>query len=521
MNLTRIARLLAGFVLFFALLQAVPLLFALGEERAPHDTLVGFGGSICVGLVAALLLWLAGQGADLEFRRREGLVVVAFAWTLASVLGAIPFVWSGALPSGIDAVFETVSGLTTTGASVFGAKATPAVETLPKSLLFWRAALQFVGGMGIILLFIIVLPAMGVTGMNLLASEQTGVSTDVDKPRMRDNARALFRCYLVLNLVVGIAFWLAGLSVFDAVCHTFATISTGGYSTRNLSLGAYANTAAEVITIVGMFLGGCNFAWLVALARGNLRDARDVWRAPELRCYTLLMGIAIAITTLTLWFGAGRLPDIEGVRDYSNFGRCLRDAAFNVTSMWTSTGFATADFQNWPTVALFVICFGMLMGSCTGSTAGGMKVLRVLVCAKLATFHGRRFMRPKSVERLKVGGEVMPDALVTAVVAVVLLWLALVAIGAFVFALDRRLDAMSCITASATFMGNAGPALTAVLPVGEGVSLANPGGLNLGPYGSFGDLTAFAKVWASILMLLGRLEIVTLLVLLSPRFWKS
>ena len=521
MNLTRVARLLAGFVLFFALVQVVPLAFAVVEDRAPYDTLAAFAGSITIGVVVALLLRFAGQGADLEFRRKEGLVVVAFAWMLASVLGAIPFVWSGSLDSGIDAVFETVSGLTTTGASVFGAKSTAAVESLPKSLLFWRALLQFVGGMGIILLFLIVLPAMGVTGKNLLVSEQTGVSTEIGEPRMHDHARGLFRCYVVLNVATTLGFWLAGLSLFDAVCHAFATIATGGYSTRNLSIGAYDNLAVEIVAIVGMFLGGCNFAWLVALARGGLRDARDVLRAPELRCYALLLVCAITITTLSLWCGGLRLPDVEGTRDYANFGRCLRDAAFNVTSMFTSTGFVSADFQNWPTVTVFVIAFGTLMGACTGSTSGGMKVLRVLVCAKLATFHGRRFMRPKSVERLKIGGEVVADPVVTAVVAIVLLWLAVTGIGCFIFALDSRLDPLSCITAAATLMGNSGPAMTAVLPNGAAVTLANAGAVNLGPYGSFGDLGPLGTAWGSAQMLLGRLEMVTLLVLLSPRFWKS
>jgi trk system potassium uptake protein TrkH len=521
MNLTRVARLLAGFVLFFALVQIVPLMFALGEERVPYDTVAAFAGSIGVGAVVALLLWLAGHGADLDFRRKEGLTVVAFAWMLASVLGAIPFVWSGTLASGVDAVFETVSGLTTTGASVFGSRSTPAIEALPQSILFWRALLQFIGGMGIILLFIIVLPAMGVTGKNLLVSEQTGVTTEIGEPRMRDHARALFRCYLVLNVAVALGYWLAGLSLFDAVCHAFTTLSTGGYSPRNLSLGAYDKVAVEVVAIVGMFLGGCNFAWLLALARGGLRNATDVWRTPELRCYVLVLSCAIVITTLSLWISGGRVPDASGPREYAAFGRCLRDAAFNVTSMFTSTGFANADFQNWPMVALFVITFGMLIGSCTGSTAGGMKMLRVLVCAKLATFHGRRFMRPKSVERLKVGGDVVPDPVVTAIVAVVLLWLAVTGIGCFVFALDSRLDALSCITASATLMGNTGPALSAVLPHDGALVVANRGDVNLGPYGSFGDLTAFAKAFGSVLMLLGRLEIVTLLVLLSPRFWKS
>jgi trk system potassium uptake protein TrkH len=268
-----------------------------------------------------------------------------------------------------------------------------------------------------------------------------------------------------------------------------------------------------------MLLGGCNFAWLVAIARG-LRDARRIVFLPELRCYVAVVGGSIAVVTLTLWTQQAALPDSGGVRDYTGFGRCLRDAVFNVTSVFTSTGFATADFQNWPTLAILCLILGMLVGSCTGSTAGGMKMLRLAVCARLAAYHTRRFIRPKSVERIKLGGEVVADPVVSAVLAIVILWLALVALGAMIYATDPRLDVTSCVSMSASFMGNTGPAINGVMVSGQSVTLVNQAGLNLGPYGSFGDLPAHLKVIGALQMMLGRLEIMALLVFLSPRFWR-
>jgi len=521
MNLARVARLLAGLVLFFSVVQAAPLAFAFGEPRAPFDTRAGFAGSIAVGLSVAALLYLAGRRAPREFHRREGVAVVAFGWLLAGGLGGIPFVWSGVLPNGVDAAFESFSGLTTTGASVFGASGTPTVESLPDSLLFWRALMNFLGGVGIVLVFIILLPAMGVTGKNLLASEQTGVTTELGEPRLLEQARALFRCYLVLNVACALAYLAVGLAPFDAVCHAFTTIATGGYSTRNLSLGAFDSAGVEIVAIVGMALGGCNFAWLVALVRHRGRDAAKVLRQPELQCYFATLCVGLLIATLALWLGGHRVPNGDGVRDYGGFGRCLRDAAFNVVSVFTSTGFATADYQSWPALALLVLFYGMLVGGCTGSTSGGLKVLRVVISAKLATFHGRRFMRPKSVERLKLGGEVLADPVVSAVLAMVVLWLALVGIGAMVYASDGRLHLQDCLTVSAAMLGNTGPALSPVVVADGTAQLVGTGALNLGPYGSYGDLPASLKLWACLQMVVGRLELMVLLVLLSPRFWRS
>ncbi len=519
MNFRRVARLLGGFALFFALLQLVPLSVALLDPPSRFATTEGFLGGVGVGLAVAVLLILLSRGGDVEFHRKESLVVVGFAWLLAALLGATPFVWSGALGF-VDACFETVSGLTTTGASVFGS-ADNLISDLPPSILLWRSVLHFAGGIGIILIFIVLLPAMGVTGKNLLASEQVGVSTDVSQPRLREQGRALFKVYIGLTAACGLCYWLAGMGVFDAVCHACATLATGGFSTQDHSLADYQSLPIELVCIAFMFLAGGNFAWYVTLLRSRGSEAPRVLQSPELRCYAGLTVGLVLVVAISLWLRGDKVADIGGMRDYAGFGTCLRDAAFNTVSLLTSTGFASANYQVWPRLAVVAFLVCMLIGSCTGSTAGGFKVLRLLVAVKLAAYHLRRFVRPKSVERLKLGGDLVPDPIVSGILAVLVLWLATLAVGTVVFALDSRLDFLSCMSASFTMLGCTGPALTAVQAVGDGTfTIANAGGLDLGPFGGYAALPSGIKVWCCVQMVFGRLEIVAPLVLFVPGFWR-
>ena len=525
MNLAQVARILSGFVLFFSLSQAIPLAVAIwgdGEGAPGLSPIEGFTAGMTVGLLAALLLWLAGRSQRQGFFRREGLAAVGCAWALASLLGAVPLVWSGAIPRLVDAWFESVSGLTTTGASVLGAQHTARIESLPHSILLWRAMLQWLGGLGIILVFIVLLPAMGVTGKNLLISEQVGVSGDAVTPRMQEQGRALFRFYLVLTLVEAVLLLVAGMTSFDAVCHAMTTMATGGFSTRNSSIGAYHSVAIELIVIVFMFLAGANFSLMIASLRPGGRP-RPLLRNPEFRVYTALVLGLILVIALVLRLSGQTLPDqalgIE--RDYGNFGRCLRDAAFQVVSIVSCTGYASADFQCWPKVTLILFVLMMLIGGSTGSTAGGLKVLRLIVSAKLMAYALRRFIRPKSVEKLKVGTEVVPDGVVSAILAMVLLWLTSLTLGTILLALAPGLDLLSALSANATCMACCGPAITEVtVQAGGEMVIANAAHLNLGPYGSFGDLADWGKVVLCLQMILGRLEILAPLALLAPSFWR-
>ncbi len=513
MNLAQVSRLLAGFTLFFCIFLTIPLVVAGFEDQAEHLTLMGFSTAMAVGLGTAFLLWLGGRSARVEFFRREGFAVVGFSWLLAGILGAIPFAWSHAIPSPADAFFETVSGLTTTGATVLGIGDNPLIESLPKSILLWRSMLQWMGGLGIILVFIVLLPAMGVTGMNLLVSEQVGVSQQNLRPRMQEQARALFAVYAFLTLAAGVLYHLAGMTGFEALCHAFTTMATGGFSTKNYSIGAFQNLPIEVICTGFMFLAGCNFALLISVAKGRFLRWKTLGSNPEFRLYlgfTLFMVLAL---TLILWIKGGTLVD-EGLgimRNYDSFGRCLRDGSFQAVSILTSTGYSTADFQNWANPALYLLVLCMLVGGSTGSTAGGLKIVRMLVCGKLVAFTVRAFVQPKRVEKIRIGEEVMPNHVISAILGLVLLWVGSILLGALFLSLDPRVDLVSALSASASMMGCTGPAVTPEVGL-EGV--------NLGPYGGFGLLSIPSKIFMAFQMILGRLELMVPLVLIIPGFWR-
>jgi trk system potassium uptake protein TrkH len=521
-NLALIGRLLAGFTLFFAAAMAIPLGLACFEDT-PFHTVRGFAAGVGLGAFVAAVLWVGGRGAGRDLFRKEGLVVVGLAWLVASALGAVPLEWSGALPRGADAFFESVSGLTTTGATVLGTGGNSAPESLPQSLLLWRAMLHWMGGLGVILVFIVLLPAVGVTGSKLLSSEQTGVSSESLQPRLQAQARTLFRLYLLLTAAAALAYWLAAMEPFDAICHAFATLSTGGFSTKNASIGQYQSLPLEVAAIVFMFLGGSNFLFLVRIALGRAPIRSSPLQATEFRFYALVMVLVIGVLTLVLWLRGGTLEDpvLGIVRDYDNLATCLREAAFNGVSVLTSTGFQTADYQLWPNAALAVLLLSMLVGASTGSTAGGIKMLRLLACSRLIAQAVRAFIQPKVVMRLKLGGEVVPDPVKAGILALVLLWVATVAFATFVLLLlEPRLDCLSAFSASMTLLANCGPAISAVVPADGTFAIANAGAINLGPYGGYGDLAASTKVFAALLMLLGRLEILAPLVLMTRTFWR-
>ncbi len=525
MNLAAVARMLAGFALFFSLAQAIPLVLALVEDEGHEfDARAAFTGSLAAGAVLAFALWLLGRRCTAEFYRREGLAVVGLAWIGAAALGAVPFVWAGALAP-VDAWFESVSGLTTTGASILGAAGiTPAIEALPDSLLLWRAMLQWFGGMGIILVFLVLLPAMGVTGKNLLSSEQIGIADSSQRPRLQEQARALFTVYVVLTATEAVLLRAVGMERwFDCICHAFTTMASGGFSTRNASIAAFDSVAIELVIVFFMFLAGTSFALLLALAKSRFRDYGSLWGSPEFRLYLgLTVGLIIA-NTLILFSWGEPMHDAAsgGMKDYGDFGTCLRDATFSVVSLLTSTGYGSSDYQNWPHPAILLMMMSMFIGGCSGSTAGGVKVVRALVVCKLIGYTVRHYLRPKSVEKVKVGSTVVPNGVISSIVTLVLMAGISILVGAFVLAFDSRLDFTSALTSSLSMIGCTGPALTDVHPIGDGAfEVVNRVGINVGPCGTFGTMTALSKITMTCLMLLGRLELLALIVLVLPGLWR-
>ena len=518
MNFGQVSRLLSGFTLFFTLALTLPLTLALVEEKE-LTTGSAFVAALVTGLALSALLWLGGRRSSADFFRKESLAVVGLAWPLAGTIAAIPFIYSGSIPGIPDALFEAISGLTTTGATVLGT-GNAAIEELPRSVLLWRSILQWIGGMGVILVFIVLLPGMGVTGSRLLSSEQIGVSSDSVRPRMQEHARRLFTLYVVLTIAAACGYWATGLPPFAAVCHAFTTLATGGFSTHNASIGGYDNVGAELVAITFMFLAGSNFLLLLRrLSRSHAKPVRLLHDA-EFRVYLgLTVGIALLMTaSLWLWGHTIEDPTVGVTRDYSSLGRCLRDASFQTVSILTGTGYCSADYNLWPKPALFLLIACMFIGGCTGSTTGGFKVLRVVVCWKLIGYSLRQFTRPRTVEKLKLGDEVIPNRIVAAILALLLLWIGTILVGTMILGLDPRLDMTSAFAASLSMIGIVGPAMSEVAVFGGETQLV--GGVDVGPYGGYGLLHPATKAFMALQMILGRLEIVAPLVLFMPSFWR-
>lgn len=516
MNLFQVARLTAGFAGFFTLAQLPAFVSALTEPSS--STLLpslGFGFSMAIGGLVALGLWLIGRRDDTQIFRKETIAVAGLSWFLAGLLGAIPFFVSGLLTNPVDAFFEAMSGLTTCGATVLGSGDNMRIEDVAPSLLLWRAMLQWIGGIGIVLVFVAILPAMGVTAKNLMSSESVGVATDSYTPRAVEKARIIATIYIgMTTLCTLLLVLIGGFGWFDAMCHAFTTMATGGYSTR-ASIAEFDSFGGEMVLIVFMFLAGASLAVIATHFRTGFRCIGKLVQSAEFRIYTATSAMLVTLVTISLMRGG------------LDFGPALRQAAFNGISVATSTGYATADFQAWPPTATLALLAAMFVGGCSGSTAGGFKQVRLLVILRLLGYTLRHFVRPKSVERIKLDNEVLPAAVISSILAIVLLWFVTVIVGAVVVSFDGHLNFMSSLAASASMVGSCGPALTIVEPAsaaqvlvngGEAVTLAATS--NIGPFGGYGELHGWTKLVLAVQMVFGRLELLTVLALFSPNFWR-
>ncbi|MFN3241229.1 MAG: TrkH family potassium uptake protein [Planctomycetota bacterium] len=515
MNLHQVARLMAGFAGLFSLAQLPALVSALTEGRRDDlSPVAGFTTSIVAGLAVAGTLWLLGRRDRTQIFRKETIAVAGLSWFLAGMIGAIPFYVSGLL-SPIDAFFEAMSGLTTCGATVLASGENMQIDEVAPSLLLWRAMLQWIGGAGIVLLFVALLPAMGVSAKNLLSSESVGVATDTYLPRAVEKARYVATIYIGMTTVCTVLLVLVGgFGWFDAMCHAFTTMATGGYSTK-ASVAEFDSLGGELVLIVFMFLAGASLAVVATHCRTGVRCVGKLVQSAEFRTYTAATLALVAVLTISL------------VRMGFSFGEALRLAAFNGVSVLTSTGYATSDFQAWPPTATLCLFAAMFVGGCSGSTAGGFKQVRLLVILRLLGYTLRQFVRPKTVERIKLDNEVLPAAVISTILAIVLLWGVTVVTGAVLISFDERLNFVAAFAASASMVGSCGPALTIVDP-GTTQELIASGQAaqtladtpNLGPFGGYGELQGWTKLLMSVQMVFGRLELLTVLALFSPNFWR-
>ena len=435
-------------------------------------------------LAAGVLFWLPVRRRRHELRLRDGFMVVVLFWTVLGLSGTVPLLLATELDMGLaDAMFESLSGLTTTGATVI-----VGLDGLPHSLLFYRQQLQWLGGMGIIVLAVAVLPMLGVGGMQLYRAETPGPMKDNKlTPRITETAKALWYIYLGLTAACALAYWLAGMSGFDAIAHSFSTVAIGGFSTHDASMGYFDSALIEVVAVVFMLLAGINFSLhFLAFRRRSLNIYRQ---DPEFRAYAGILLMVAVIASAYLY-----------LTHTFSIGSALHHGLFQAVSIGTTTGFTTSDYHNWPGFLPILLIFASFIGGCAGSTGGGMKVIRFLLLFKQGVREIRRLVHPNAQLLIKVGGKPLPDRVVDSVWGFFAAYVALFSVMMLIL-MATGLDQVTAFSAVAACLNNLGPGL--------GEVGANYAGIN--------DTAKWVLVFA---MLLGRLEIFTLLVLLTPTFWR-
>jgi len=480
MNVILSLRVLGVLLLFLAAALLLPIPFSLYY----HD-----GAAVSL-LLSAVVTFVAGIGlvlcckSDRELSVREGFAIVTFGWVFYAIFGALPFLFSGAIPGVIDALFETMSGFTTTGATIL-----KDIEAVPQSLLLWRALTHWLGGMGIIVLSLAILPMLGVGGMQLFKAEVPGPTADRLKPRIQDTAKLLWVVYVILTGAETVLLMLGGMNFYEALCHAFATLATGGFSTRNASVGAYQSAYIDWVVIVFMFLAGANFSLHYHALRGRLRG---YWRSEEFRIY---LGIVFGSIFLMVIINQGGT--------LGSWLDNLRHSSFQAVSIMTTTGFGTADYEQWPVLAQYLLVALMFVGGCAGSTGGGIKVARILLLFKHAHVQLFKLIHPRAVRIVKLGETPVDREVMQSILGFFALFIGVFVIASFLMAASG-MDIISGGAAVIATLSNIGPGLGSV-----------------GPVDNYSHIAPFGKMVLFTCMLLGRLELFTVLVLIFPSFWRK
>ncbi|MBM3132217.1 MAG: TrkH family potassium uptake protein [Chloroflexi bacterium] len=485
MRLTVIVHYLALLVIGVGLCMLIPMGVSLyyGEnDSGPFAISIG----ITVG-TGAFLYSCTSSARGTMLSRREAILVVSLSWIVASAFSALPYRIEGTFLGYTECLFEAVSGFTTTGAS-----ALPSVENQPHGILLWRALTHWLGGMGIVVAFVALFPLLGMGTAYLVEAETPSPEVTRLRARIRDTTRAIWGLYMLLTVLQILLLLLVGnMPLFDSVCHTFATLATGGFSTKDASIGAYDNLSINIIVTCFMFLGGVNFAlYYNALWRRSLRTfLNDI----EFRIYAfVLLGSILLIAINLIW---------DANTSYGP-GRAFEEAAFNATSVQTTTGFAISDFALWPAFSQIILVFLMIIGGSAGSTGGGVKVIRLIILAKYTYRQILLVFNPQAVVSLRIGGRVLSDKVVSRVVGFSALYAAVTVIACLIMT-ALGLDLVTAVTSVIASIGNVGPGLGAV-----------------GPMANFASIPAAGKAVLTACMLLGRIELLTALALLSPVFWR-
>jgi trk system potassium uptake protein TrkH len=473
---------LGRLLLLLAAAQVLPLVCSLFYAESEAATAFAISAGI-TAVFGALMVVGFRDGGDLY--RREGILIVAGGWILASIFGALPYLLTGTLAHPMDALFESASGFTTTGASVL-----PDIEVVGRGLLLWRSFTQWLGGMGIIVLFVALLPELGPGARFLYKLEVPGPTAETLHPRIHDTAAILWKLYLGFTGAQTLLLMLAGLNLYDALTHTFSTLSTGGFSPRNASVAAFESPMVDLIVIVFMVLAGANFSLYYGIRR---RRSWKLWADPEFRIY---LQVLAAGTLLVTW-------DLLRSGTYQQPLRALLDGCFQVVAVTTTTGFVTADFDQWPSLSRMALVILMFVGGCAGSTAGSMKVMRMVIGVKSALREARLIFSPNTVLAVFVGKRSVPNPVVHSVTGFFILYLSTWGIGALLLSFGGA-GLESAGTASAATLGNIGPGLAAV-----------------GPTQDYAFFAAWEKSILIILMWLGRLEIYAIAAIFTRSFWRA
>ncbi|MFQ5915081.1 MAG: TrkH family potassium uptake protein [Nitrospinota bacterium] len=479
MNISSVLRSLGFIALLLGAALVIPV--AISAVAGGPD-LVALAASVLIsGAVGGCLLYFGGRE---EMAARDGFAVVTGTWLLVSFVGAFPYWLSGTIPSYTDAFFEAISGFTTTGATVVAN-----IEDLPAGILFWRSFTQWLGGMGIIVLTVAFLPLFGVGGLQVLNAEAPGPTFERLVPRLRETAKLLWGIYLLLSVSEVLLLLAGGMPPFEAVLHTFSTMATGGFSPKDASIAAYSSPYLQWVIILFMGLAGTSFSLHYFALRG--RSLSSYWKNTEFRFYLSMLGAATLVTTLFLLW-----------QTQAGAERAVREAAFQVVAIVTTTGFVTADFELWPVVLQALLLFLMFFGGCSGSTGGGMKHMRLLLLFRHSGAQMLKLIHPRAVKGLLLGERPVTDDVIEGIQSFFFLYLTLWVGGSLALS-ALGMDLVTGISAAASALGNVGPGLGAV-----------------GPADNYAGLPALAKWILSALMLLGRLEIFPVIILLSRETWR-
>lgn len=480
MNRKLVAKVLGALLVVEGLALLLPAMVAFFYQDGTLDAfLFAVVASVLIGIPLLLI-----ETDGLHMKRRDGFACVGLGWIVLALVGAIPYVLSGAVPSYIDALFETISGFTTTGASVIAD-----VEALPPAVQFWRSLTSWMGGMGVLVMVLALLPQLGDGSVNLMRAESPGPVLSRLVPRVADTAKILYMIYIGLTVAEMAILWALGMPLFDSVNHAMATIATGGFSVKNASIAYYASPAIRWVITAFMFLSGVNFALLYQALRGRFRAAV---KSEELWLYVGVILGATALITLDLHRELGMTASAAAPQ-----------AAFQAVTIITTTGFATTDFAAWPAVSQCVLILLMLMGGCAGSTAGGMKSVRFLLLLKSARRWLQRILHPREVHPIRVDGRSTDEDTITNVSCFFFVYMMLLMACTMIVGFDG-VDFLEAFSAALSSISNVGPAL--------GI---------LGPTGNFAALSALSKLSMCAAMLFGRLEIVPLMIVLMPSAWRK